>query len=167
MTPVTKPAGPEADTAGMRECGSGTGAAPHRPRGLAGSLGCLAVAGLALACAEPWAGDVHVARCLQVLRYRMPELTAISVEGVTRGPRLRTLRFRADTGDDAAVAPTVRDRITCRFAPGDPWSLAGAAIGNHALSPGEVTLVNAELLLLDLSENPERLGSRPPSPAPS
>lgn len=145
----------------MAECGSTRGSGLRRarrgPSGLSGAAGALAAGLVMAACSGNGGGDAWAEHCVAVLRYRMPDLTSISVETVTHGPRVCSVAFEA-SAEAGRTAPRLRDRITCRFSPDDPWSLASAAIGERELSPEEIALVNAELLLTDLSRHPERLG---------
>lgn len=133
-------------------------------RGLAGAMSTFACAA-AVACSGGPAEDFLSRRCVDVLRYRRADLESISVEHVTRRQESRTLIFQA-TGPGGL---RVTDRISCRFAPRDPWDLESATIGQRPLSTNEVALVNAELLLIDLSRHPERLrrddGSKQSRPA--
>jgi len=114
--------------------------------------------GLLGGCAPPWTGDTFVERCVEVIQYRHPELQEIDVVGVERrlGSNAVMLEFEA-VADPSG--PRVASQIECGFDPEGRWTLEQIAIGGRALTQAEIALVNSELLLRDLSRNPERLRS--------
>ncbi|MDH5306228.1 MAG: hypothetical protein OEW02_03520 [Myxococcales bacterium] len=131
------------------------GRGAHRRRSAAGlALAC----GMALAagCSAGGARDVLVDRCLYVLEYREPSLRQVDVVEMRRSPpgSALTLRFQAVA---EATREQVSDHIFCAFESDERWLLERVVIGDRELSSSEMVLVNAELLLLDLSQNPQRL----------
>lgn len=106
-----------------------------------------------------WLGggrDLLVERCTEVIHYRHPALRELVVIDVLRGPGASavTLEF------EALAEPSgeqVSSRIACEFEGGEPWALERIQIDGRALTEAEIVLVNAELLLRDLSRSPERL----------
>jgi hypothetical protein len=116
------------------------------------------LAWLGSACAPLGVGDPLVERCVEVIHYRHPTLRDIDIVAVQSEPETRsvTLDFEAlSEPSDAEVS----SRISCDFEATDRWSLEGISVGGRALTEAEVALVNSELLLRDLSRNPERLGA--------
>jgi hypothetical protein len=111
-------------------------------------------------CAPPWAGDTLVERCVEVIQYRQPDLREIDVVGVERAPGSSALTLEFEAVSDPS-GPRVESRIDCGFDSAGRWTLERVAIGGRALTEAEIALVNSELLLRDLSRNPERLRSAP------
>jgi hypothetical protein len=116
--------------------------------------------GLLGGCAPQWAGDTLVERCVEVIEYRHPELREIDVVGVEREPGSSALTLEFEAVSEPS-GPRVASRIDCGFDPSGRWTLERVAIGGRALNEAEIALVNSELLLRDLSRNPERLRSVP------
>jgi hypothetical protein len=99
--------------------------------------------------------DLATERCIAALRYwtsSRGEPQVLEIEPARRGAR-RSIRYELGVswGRDES------GRITCQHEPGDPWSFTSIQIAGQELSPVEVSLVNGELFLRDLVENPERL----------
>lgn len=114
--------------------------------------------GVALGACGGGPRDLAVERCTEVIHYRDPSLKDVEITKVERGPGAHAvaLAFEArveESGTD------VKSRIACDFDPTDRWSLVAVEIDGRELVEAELTLVNSELFLRDLSESPERLGS--------
>jgi hypothetical protein len=128
----------------------------------AGRLVSLALAlatGLLGACGPEGPADALARRCVDVLRFRHAGLADLRVrEAPGRVADARTLVFEGVLAESGA---RIESRITCVFAPGERYSLARIEVAGRSLTEAEVALVNSELLLRDLSENPERLAGSP------
>ncbi len=111
-------------------------------------------------CAPQWAGDTLVERCVEVVRYVDPGLREIDVVGVDRSPGSSALTLEFEAVSDPS-GPPIASRIDCGFDSQGRWTLERIAIDGRALTEAEIALVNSELLLRDLSRNPERLRSAP------
>jgi hypothetical protein len=129
-------------------------------RGGAGRLASVALAiaaGLLGACGPEGPADALAQRCVEVLRFRHKGLDDLRVrEAPARAAGARTLDFDGVVPDTGA---RIASRITCEFEPGERYSLARIEVAGRSLTEAEVALVNSELLLRDLSENPERLAA--------
>ena len=115
------------------------------------------VALLAAACGPGGARDLLVDRCTEVIHYRHPSLSEVAILAVERGPGASDVTLDFEALAEASGAK-ITSRIACAFEPSDRWTLARIEIGGRALTEAELALVNAELLLRDLSRSPERLG---------
>ena len=127
----------------------------------AGGLASLALAvasgGLIGACGPEGPADALARRCAEVLRFRHAGLGELRVsETPSRAADQRTLAFEGVLPDTGA---RIASEITCVFEPGERYSLARIAVAGRDLTEAELALVNSELLLRDLSENPERLAA--------
>jgi hypothetical protein len=107
-------------------------------------------------CAPQQQGDTLVDRCIEVIRYRHPSFQEIGVTGVERSPGTNRISLEFEAVSDPS-GPPINSYIECGFDAEGRWTLEAVAIGGRALPESEVALVNSELLLLDLSRNPERL----------
>lgn len=135
----------------------------HAHRRPSPGLSLLAILLAAAGCQAGQGGDDLARRCLEALRIREPDLTGIRVLAEeSPSPTVRQIRFEAVLG--GAPGLRVADELACTFADGDRWSLQAISLGGRAFSEGVVALVNSELLLRDLSRNPERLESVVPPP---
>jgi hypothetical protein len=115
-------------------------------RGLAAVL---ALPGLACMGGPP---DPLVTRCSEVVEYRHPELRSLDIKLVRLSAASVALDFEGvnrETKEDFA------DRIECEFDPTGRMTLTRVALGGGPLSEAEVALANSELLLRDLSRDPE------------
>ncbi|UCE84811.1 MAG: hypothetical protein JSU66_10660 [Deltaproteobacteria bacterium] len=111
----------------------------------------------ALACAgcSASAPDRVTERCIAALHYWMSPDGTPDVLAVEPEPRHRLRSIRYASG--GALRRSKPGRITCQHDPDDPWTFTRIRIGDRELSAVEVSLVNGELFLRDLVENPERL----------
>jgi len=110
---------------------------------------------LASGCASGSRPDILVDRCTYVLEYRHPSLDDLDVSIADRRPGAPALTLRYSAVEAPERNP-VTDLIHCAFDPEDQWVLERAVIGDREFSQMEITLVNAELLLFDLSRYPQR-----------
>lgn len=114
------------------------------------------IALVALGCADP--PHPLEARCLEALAYRSP--VHGDIESMERTPTETgtavTIRYRAP---DSAAGPPHR-YVLCEFAAGDRWALQQMIHEGEVLPESELALVNSDLLLQDLTQNPERFVER-------
>jgi hypothetical protein len=122
-------------------------------RALAG-LSCLAV--LLSTCSWGAPRDPLADRCLQVLRWQEPSLRDVGLADARVDPDRRAVTLSYETG---RLAGSARGQIRCGYEARDGWRLESIRVGGEDLSEAAVALVNAELLLRDLSQNPQRFGS--------
>jgi hypothetical protein len=111
-------------------------------------------------CAPQWAGDTLVERCVEVVRYVDPDLREIDVVGVDRAPGSSALTLEFEALSEPS-GPRIASWIDCGFDSQGRWTLERIVLGGRELNEAEIALVNSELLLRDLSRNPERLGNAP------
>lgn len=111
---------------------------------------------LAAGCVTDRAPDVLAERCIDVLEYRQSALSDVEVIGARRNAAGTALTVHYEATTEPAGEP-ISDLIFCAFEPEERWELERVVIGDRELSETELTLVNAELLLRDLSRNPQRL----------
>jgi hypothetical protein len=117
---------------------------------------------VAVGCAQPH--DLPTERCLEVLAYRNPEhgrVGEIRTAGISAG---RTVTIHYAGANPSASKPL--QSITCEYSAEEHWSAARVTIGERQLTERELALVNAELLLRDLSLRPQRFEERRAEPAP-
>ena len=127
-----------------------------RRRRLESILALACGASLAVGCSAGRGADSLAERCLYVLEYRQPAWSEVNVIDTRRSTAEATLTLRFEATAEPASEP-IADYIFCSFEPEERWLLQRVVIGDRELSETELTLVNAELLLRDLSRNPQRL----------
>jgi hypothetical protein len=125
----------------------------RRPALLAALLGALGSA------CSGGSRDLLVERCTDVIHYRNPTWKDVDIRDIHRGPGANAVEFGFEAVDEPSGA-RMASRIACEFEASDRWSLVSVRLDGRALTDAELALVNSEFLLRDLSESPERLGSR-------
>jgi hypothetical protein len=119
-----------------------------------GKASWLAALGLAALCGGCRGQDLLVDRCSEVIEYKHPDLEDVDIVAISRDPSASavTLDFEAT---QKPADTEISSRILCDFEASER-KLERIEIGGRTLSETEVTLVNSELLLRDLSD-PERI----------
>jgi hypothetical protein len=117
---------------------------------------------VAVGCAQPH--DLATERCLEVLAYRIPEHGKIGEVGTAGAPAGRTVTIEFAAAKASRSDPLYA--ISCEYSAEDHWIAARVSIGGRELTERELTLVNSDLLLRDLSLRPQRFEERPAEIAP-
>jgi hypothetical protein len=109
-----------------------------------------------IACEDP--PDALETRCLEALAYRSPHHG--EVESMERSPTEAgtavSIRYRVE----ATPGKTPYRFVVCEFAEGDRWALHQMIYEGQVLPEPELALVNSDLLLQDLTDNPQRFEER-------